>query len=171
MKSFTVRRNLFGKLANNSSSSNLLLGDQLMNDSDRRICNAREWPFLEDEITISTIANQQFYNLPFNCERLINVYITVGTTQYQPKEAPSKVFWDMLNTSTQVTSNIPDYFYVYNGQVGFYPTPVNSTTITYSGATGAFTAGLFITGATSGARASIISDANTGTTGTLTLLS
>lgn len=46
---------------------------------------------------------------------------------------------------------------------------IASMTLPYSGATGAFTAGLTVTGHTSGATATIVSVAPTGSTGTLTL--
>lgn len=169
MKSYTTLRNLAGTLSNNASSTNLTLMDQLINDATRRICNARQWPFLETSLNISTVASQQFYNLPSDYERLINVYITIGNQQYQPQLAPSRNFWDMLNSSTNITSDIPEWFYIFNGQVGFYPIPDTATTLAYDAQTGNFTTGLFLTGGTSGARAVILTDTDSGTTGTLTL--
>lgn len=127
MKSFTTLRNLYGSLSNNTDATNLTLAEQLMNDAIRRICNLRDWPFLEKTTTMTTTASTQFYNLPFDYERLINVTITIGSTKYQPKLAPSRNFWDMLNQSTNITSNIPEWFYIFNGQVGFYPTPSTTT--------------------------------------------
>lgn len=133
MKSYTQLRNLAGQLTNNSASANLTLMDQLINDSIRRICGERDWPFLQKSATTTTTAGTQFYALPYDYDKLIDVYITNGTTKYIPLEAPSQTFWDQLNQQTSFQSNFPEYYYIFNGQLGFYPTPsTSSLTITYN---------------------------------------
>lgn len=133
MKSFTDLRNLYGTLSNNSSPDNLTLGDELINDSIRQICEAKAWYFLEKTKTTLTVANQQTYNLPFDCKKLINVTIIIGTTKYTPEECTSRDFWDYLNSSTSVTSDTPVYYFIFNNQLNFYPIPSSGgNTITYS---------------------------------------
>ena len=127
MKSFTELQNLFGSLVNNTSASNLTLGNQLMNDAYRRICASFDWPFLIAQTTISTSAGTQFYDLPYNYDRLIDVDVTQGSTRYTPLLAPSQDFWSRLNMNTNVQSNIPSYFFVLNGRIGFYPIPSTTT--------------------------------------------
>lgn len=127
MKSFTTLRNLFGTLTNNSESTNLTLGDQLINDSLRRAYADRDWPFLQTQATSSTAAGTQFYNLPYDFDQLIDVSVTVGTTRYIPLEAASQQQWDMLNQNTSFQSSTPEYYYILNGQLGFWPIPSTTT--------------------------------------------
>lgn len=127
MKSYSTLRNLFGTITNNTESTNLTLGDQLINDSIRRIIADRDWPFLQSQTTSSTVAGTQFYNLPYDFDQLIDVSVTVGTTRYIPTEASSQEQWDLLNQNTTFQSSTPEYFYILNGQIGFWPIPSTTT--------------------------------------------
>lgn len=127
MKTFSELRNLYGSLCNNTTSTNLTLGSQLINDAIRRILASFDWPFLVKSTTMSTSAGVQFYDLPFDYDRLINVDVTQGSTRYNPIQAPSQDFWDRLNMNTNVQSNIPTYFFIQSGRVGFYPIPSTTT--------------------------------------------
>jgi len=73
-----------------------------------------------------TVAQTQFYNLPPQVKKLINVTITIGGVLWQPKECPSRQMWDALNT-IQFYQDFPSYFFVYNGQVGIFPIPASSS--------------------------------------------
>ena len=134
MLSYTSRRNLFGDLTNNKTSANLTLADTLCNVSEKAIIRYFPWPFLITTDTQSTVASQQFYNLPFNFGRLVSVSVTIGSTKYTPKKAPSLKFWNEINSSTSVKSDIPEWYIILNGQLGFYPTPSSATSnaITYT---------------------------------------
>ncbi len=61
-----------------------------------------------------------FKTLPQYIDRVSSVYITVGTYNYSPKEIPSRDAWDRLNLTT-TSSDIPQYWYIYNGKLAFYP--------------------------------------------------
>jgi len=126
MLTFTQRRNLFGNLTNNTSTTNLTLGDTLLNETDREIITSKAWDFRERSQSVSTVASQQFYSLARNYGKLINTTVTIGTTKYTPREIVSRAKWDELNQSTSA-SDTPEYFYVYNKQIGYYPTPATST--------------------------------------------
>ena len=128
MFTYTGLRNLFGDLTNNSSSANLTLGDTLINNFTRQIVGGHDFDFLEKSVTMSTVASQQFYNLPFDYEKLINVTVTISSTVYTPKPCYSRVKWDELNTTTSITSDIPQEYFIFNGQLGFYPKPASATT-------------------------------------------
>ena len=134
MLSYTTRRNLFGDLTNNKTSANLTLADTLCNVSEKAVIRYFPWPFLITTDTQSTVASQQFYNLPFNFGRLVSVSVTISNTQYTPKRAPSLKFWNQLNYSTNVKSDIPEWFIILDGQLGFYPIPSSATSdaITYT---------------------------------------
>lgn len=61
-----------------------------------------------------------FYDLPYDYEELINVTVQVGSNLYTPKECPTREFWDQIN-QVMYTSDYPEWFYIYQGQIGFYP--------------------------------------------------
>ena len=135
MENYTSLRNLFRDLTFNSTSDNLTLGDTLINASIKRILGLKSWPFLLKTNTQTTVASQQFYNLPYNFGKLAGsgVTVTVSNTRYAPKEAPNVEFWNQKNESTTITSNIPEWFFILNGQLGFWPTPSSAgNTITYT---------------------------------------
>lgn len=57
MQTYTGRRNLFGNLCNNTSSTTLSLADTLINDSEKRLIATKDWPFLWRQYTISSVAS------------------------------------------------------------------------------------------------------------------
>jgi len=73
-KSYTISKNLYGSLTNNIETANLTLGDQLINDSIRAICAMKDWSFLEKVRTLTTVANTQGVNLPFDCDQVFEKY-------------------------------------------------------------------------------------------------
>lgn len=128
MKSYLTLRNLYGSWTNNTTTSNLTLADQMINDGTRKILSDRnDWPFLEATATFSTVASTQFYDLPYNVDKIKSVTVVNGNVRYTPVEISSRDEWDTLNLNTSVTSNIPEYYYIYAGQVGFWPTPSTSS--------------------------------------------
>lgn len=202
MKSFTNLRNLYGTLTNDNSTTNLTVGDQLINDSYRRTVAERDWPFVQKtatSVTMKTLAydaqtgnftlgltitggtsgatavivkdtdsgttgtltlktisgtfsdneiitdtstgsatvngtltSVQFYDLPFDYDELISTNITVGTQIFTSRECPTRKYWDQLNSVTSWTSDYPEWFFIFNGQIGFYPTPSSAdNTITF----------------------------------------
>lgn len=108
------------RIINNSLADNLSWGIELINDSIRYLVT--KYYFNERQYTTTTVASQQFYNLPPQVKKLINITVTIGGVVWQPKECPSRQFWDALNVIT-FTQDFPSYFFVYNGKVGIYPTP------------------------------------------------
>jgi len=128
MLTYTGARNLFGQMSNNLATNNLSFGDVLINEGIRKMMGSTAWPFLEASTTISTVANQQFYNLPFDYGQLRDCTITLGTVVYRPIEVTSRKQWDEVNNVTGITSNIPNFFYIQNGQVGLWPTPSSAIT-------------------------------------------
>ncbi len=124
MKSYTTLRNQFGSLSKNSSSTNLALADILINDSLRYLTG--KFPiFNERAYTVNTVAQQQFYNLPPQVKRLINVTVSIGSVLWLPKFAPNRDYWDSLNVIT-FYQDFPSFFYVFNSQMGLFPIPASS---------------------------------------------
>ena len=133
MLSFTERHTLAGDLSNNSSTANLALFDKLISLEEKRILSSRNWSFLEKQFTTLTDSTAQFVVLPQYVDRVFSVTVTVGTYTYSPRECPSREMWDKLNM-TSVTSDIPTWWFVYDGKVGLFPKPsTSSNTITING--------------------------------------
>lgn len=131
---YTTARSYYGKLTNNSSSGNLTDGDEIINSEIGRVLSVRPFPFLDRETTTTTVANQQYVEVPANFRKIKTVRVQQGTTNYHPKEVPSRQFWDNLNsvTASSYTSNAPEWFYLFNGRVYIWPTPsVAGTTTVY----------------------------------------
>ncbi len=130
MKSYTTLRNTFGTLSQVNTTQNLSLGDQLINDSQRYLLQ-KYWQN-ETSYTDSTVANQQGYNLPPNYSKLKDVTITIGQQKFTPNEILTRQEWDLINQIPQ-TADIPQYYFIYGGQMNFYPIPSsNGNTITYN---------------------------------------
>ena len=135
MFSYTALRNHFGKLSLDNSSANLTLGDTLINSFYRRILRKGNWPFLERTGSITTVASTQFYDLFFNYRKLLDSpYLTVSSTQYPMTEVTTRAQWNILNQTTTTTSNQPTHYYIFNGEIGIYPTSAsagNTLTVPY----------------------------------------
>lgn len=132
MLTYTNQRNLFGDLTENSTTANLTLGDTLINSYTKKIFAKKDWHFLEATATETTTASGQFYNMPYNARKLLSApTMTVSSTIYTPQRCPNREFWDRLNISSYA-ADIPQYYYIFGGQVGFYPKTNASNTITFS---------------------------------------
>lgn len=127
MISFTQEQSLWGSLSDDASSTSKALGAILCNEKRREILSSRRWRFLEKTKTLSTVASQQAYDLPSDLAWLSNVTVTISSTRYTPKEIKSREEWDILNQSTSVTSDTPEYFFLTNSTIEFYPIPSSST--------------------------------------------
>ncbi len=81
---------------------------------------------LTDTSTVDISAlGVQAYPIPANVSKVKNDTITVGQLQYTPAPIQSIQEWTMIN-AIPYTSDIPNYFYIYNNQVNFWPIPSSS---------------------------------------------
>jgi len=91
-----------------------------------------------------TYPGQQFYEMPQNVRRIITLSILVNNNSgtipavagfnWQPEECPSMERWITLNMNQNIQSDITQYYFFYDGQVGLYPKPAvgyNQATIRY----------------------------------------
>lgn len=118
------------RVLNNADSDNMIWGLEELNQSLRYLTT--KFYFNERSYTTTTTTNQ-FYNLPPQVKKLINVTVLIGSTLWQPKECPSREYWDYLNTIT-FNQDYPSFFFVFNGQVGLWPVPSsagNTITMNY----------------------------------------
>lgn len=125
MLSYTGQRNLFGSLVNDSEAGVLTIADDLIDIQTRRLIGKRNWSFLERDKDITLVAGQQFNQLAVNVKKVKAAYVTIGTTQYPIKEAPSREAWNRLNQSVY-TSDIPEYFFATQGKIGLWPKPASN---------------------------------------------
>lgn len=126
MKSYSTLLSLYGTMTNNIQTDNLNFGAEMMNDGYRLVLGMMEWPFLERTLTLTTQSAVQYYTAPAYLSKPASVTITVGNQTYTPNESPSRQFWDRLNIVNNITSDYPEYWYYFNGQIGIYPIPASS---------------------------------------------
>lgn len=133
MKTYTGYLTDIPRIINNSSADNLLWAMEMINDSLRYLTTKYYFNERSYDVPGGTVAQTQFYNLPPQVKKVINVTVTIGGIKWQPKECPSRQYWDSLNTTT-FYQDFPSFFFVYNGQVGLFPNPSsngNTLTINY----------------------------------------
>ena len=83
-------------------------------------------PALTEAATVDiTTVGVQAYPIPATVSKIKNDTITVGQLVYTPAPIQSIQEWTMLN-ALPYTSDIPNYFFIYNNQVMFWPIPSTS---------------------------------------------
>ncbi len=70
---------------------------------------------------ISTVGVQG-YQIPANISKVKNLTINVGQLRYQPREIMTRQEWDLVNF-LPYTSDIPQYYFVYNNKINIFPIP------------------------------------------------
>jgi hypothetical protein len=76
---------------------------------------------------ISTVGVQK-YAIPANISKIKNSTISIGQLKYVPWPVQSRNDWDLLNF-LPYTSNIVNYFFIYGGNVEFFPIPSSTGNI------------------------------------------
>lgn len=71
--------------------------------------------------SISTVGVQD-YTIPANISKIKNDTINVGQLKYQPTPVMTRQEWDLINF-LPYTSDIPNYFFIYNGKLSIFPIP------------------------------------------------
>lgn len=73
------------------------------------------------DTSISTVGYQG-YNIPANISKIKNSTINVGQLRFVPAPIMTRQEWDLINF-LPYNSDIPNYFFIYNNQVLFWPIP------------------------------------------------
>ncbi len=106
------------------------LVDQWINDSQRKICRAYNFAFMETEVTTSTVDEQQNYQLPagsgsdlrwkaeISCELINSDDYRVRLSRIFKQDAERR---DTNQLSTD--SGTPSHYSIQKGQIYFYPIP------------------------------------------------
>ncbi len=122
MKSISQLKDMFGKFSRNSSTINLDLGVQLINDAAQRRLYGFDYTFLEETQTFDTVADEPTYPLPVTLSLVRTVTALIGDIKYTLQEVPTRREYDAIS-SLQVTSNIPAWYYIENNYINIYPVP------------------------------------------------
>jgi hypothetical protein len=130
MYTYTTLRNNFGTITKDSSATNLTVGDTLINDSIRTICNLQggKLRFLESTTEMATVASQESYQIPNKYRKLIDMYIYSGSdTSSDAIYAPEPVFdptkWKRILQYKLGTGSVPYYTYIENTSFKIQPIP------------------------------------------------
>lgn len=136
MYTYTGQRNLFTTLTNNTSTANLTFADTFINQYTLELVHKFPSIFSEDTFTLQTYPSQQFYTLPNRLRKINTVVINVGNTgsavpttvagagfNWPVQECPTTDYWNVINMTNNITSDIPLYYLFYNNQLGIYPKP------------------------------------------------
>ncbi len=133
MKTFTSLRNNYGSITKDTSSANLTLGDQFINDSIRTICNLQggKLRFLESTSNMTTVAAQENYQIPNKYRKLIDMYIYSGSgsstdTIYAPEMVFDPVRWKVILQYRLGTQDVPYFTYVENTRYKIQPIPATT---------------------------------------------
>lgn len=125
MKSRDEMRTDYGIETHNASSDNLAWGTRIMDQFHRRLLAAHNWPFKNRLRTATTVADTDFVDLPYGMLQVESVFVTVSDTRYSPTPVKSRQQWDELHYSSY-SSDIPEYWFQYNDQIGLWPTPASA---------------------------------------------
>ena len=128
MRSYTQLTTDYGILSLNTSTANITQGARLINDAIRILVN--KFYFNESSFTTPSVSGQQFYNLPPQCRKIINVTGTIGSVVWITKDCPDRNYWDFLNT-IQFKQDFPMFHFIWNHntQFGVWPTPASNGNI------------------------------------------
>src|SRR5260221_3631028 len=72
--------------------------------------------------TAITAVEVQSYALPANVSKLKDFTVNVGQQKFLPTEIQTRREWDLVNF-LPYNSDIPNYFFIYNGFVNIFPIP------------------------------------------------
>lgn len=72
-------------------------------------------------VDISTVG-MQAYQIPQNISKVKDVTVSVGQLKFLPMPILTQADWDAVNF-LPYTSDIPQYYYVYNNQLNIFPVP------------------------------------------------
>lgn len=126
MLTYTESGTIMGDLSGDSSAANLAAMHRFRNQRDRQIVTSKPWPFRQRTWTRST-ETDNVHRLPEDCQKIVNITVTTGSTKYSPRRVKSREEWDLLTQSTS-TSNTPEAYFIFGRTYSFYPGPSSATT-------------------------------------------
>lgn len=137
MLSWNDQYTLFQQLISDTDATNLTMGKTLLRQGNR-LLEAELGIYYTDEIrTFTTVTDaisgtsNKAYPIPENFKSLTNLYVTVGTTQYEGTLIQDDELWrQMSSTTTQSTSNFLQFCFIRYDRIELYPIPSSANTAT-----------------------------------------
>lgn len=99
---------------------------RLINDTLRYLTVRYFWN--EEDISYYTLPNVQWYPLPPQVDKIVNITVLIGNVLWQPRECTSRQFWDALNV-IQFYQEYPYFYFIWGGKIGIWPTPTSGTDV------------------------------------------
>lgn len=109
------------------TSENVTRGGRRINRANQLYVNSKPAFWRESTATFTTVALQKNYKLPVSCDKMVSVFVQVGSRSYPVTEIADPEIFDMysLQLST-IASDYPMYYSVREGEIYFYPLPSSS---------------------------------------------
>ena len=128
---YTEITDMVESLVNDNSTSATTLIQTLINQTQHYLLGFRK-DITEKSTTATTVASTQAYNLPYDYGKMFMVTVTVGGVAYPLLPIEDDILWRDINArSSSYTSDIPQFYFIFDDQIFIYPTPTSaSNTIT-----------------------------------------
>lgn len=134
MITYTQLLNQYKSLTKNTTTDNASLGNTLINDSIRTICNLQggKLRFLEATKDMATVANQEAYKIPNGFRKLIDLWVYSGSTGastetiYTPEMVFDPTKWKRILQYRLGSSDTPYFTYVENQSYRIQPIPATT---------------------------------------------
>lgn len=123
MFSFQTQYTQFQDMSQDNTAASLVIGKRNINMGQKILESEIGYPPEEDTRTFTTTTTDT-YNLPENYIRLIELYVTVGTTRYLAEQIYDERSWQMFKRRTSGLSS--DYLkncFIRQKTFEIYPTP------------------------------------------------
>jgi hypothetical protein len=105
-----------------------------MNDITKQVVSKRKWNFTKKTRDFTTTTDQSSLTLPHSVKKINSIFLLSGSTRYRIQEISDRDTWIALTQTPSDSAVYPDYFYVRDNVIEFYPiisTASNTLTIEY----------------------------------------
>lgn len=133
MKTYSQLLTQYQQDTNNTEVANQTFGSNKINDSVSIMCNLQggKLRFLESTSTMSTVANQETYQIPNKYRKLIDMYVYSGSgsssdTIYMPEMVFDPTKWKLILAYRLGTQDVPYFTYVENTTYKIQPIPATT---------------------------------------------
>ena len=129
--SFQGQYTLATQLCSDANADNLTMLKTLIRQGQRRLEAVLGCYFTQETRTFATVASTQPYKLPENFKKLIEIYVTSGSVQYQGELIQDDDLWRQINCNTTTSySNFLQLCFIRRSTIELYPIPSSALTAT-----------------------------------------
>jgi hypothetical protein len=112
-----------------SNSSTLVFIKRFINDGLKLFRSPLRRYYTRLEKTANLVANQQYYQMPEDANRISGVVVTVNGQNYPLRQVQSEDMWRRLNVVPANTINVPSHYFIRGkDEIGIYPIPTSNVT-------------------------------------------